>query len=477
MSFPIAIATCTAVFFNFAACKMMKKYYPQTGLFNPLSIFFAVWLCNLIGYEADGYFKYFCYRLSIKADVWLALTFVFFFCGAWLALELRPKKTVSPHVTTDSFNKLWYCTLFFLCLFLLAILYKYYLLTHYYHGLLGHFGQIKDDIFDHKFHFPFFLYFFTLPEYLVGINLGILTIFNRQKTAIILSLLGLVLAYCNASFSGMRGGFLNYFLIYFSSLGFAFVMNHKIKMQHYLFLIGIVSSLFLILALSLYLRSAHPHNAERIMRNFATSFVDQNEGRLPLLYRNYKTPTFIKGLSTFFDGPKSKEYSRSSLLETLYIHNFAYFVGPLPAYAYFLDAPWDSEYWGKWTFYGIYSGTKEFAKALHFKVLNHLDDKVYYAPIVLGPFNSTNYLTYIFSDFGYIGLILVPGIMGFVANWCFLTMLATKKIQNIPLTSLLCTGLILTVRSIITNGVYFWVTIILILFQNWYISRKSGISD
>lgn len=475
MSFPVTMATCAAIFFNIASWWMMQKHYKKAGFFNPISIFFAVWLLNLIGYEADGYLQYFCYRLSTKADVWLTLTFVFFFLGAWLAVWLRPKKSRMSELTQYSFNRLRYSTLFFLSLFIFAVLYKYSLLAQHYHGLIGHLGQIKEDIFNHKFHFPFVLYFFTLPEYLVGINLGILTVLNRQKFAILLSILALVLAYCNASFSGMRGGFLNYFLLYFSGVGFAFVATHKIKMRHYLYLLSILVSLFLLLGISLYVRSSYPHNADKIMKNYVTSIENQTIKQEQLLYKNYRDPVFIKGFTCLLEEWQPKEPIRSSMAETLYVHNFVYFVGPLPAYGYFLEYPWESEYWGKWTFYGIYSAVKEVWHALHLPdILIHLNEKAYYAPIIVGPFNSTNYLTYIFSDFGFAGLIILPFIFGFIANRCFLRVIDTKKINYMQFTSILCAGLIMSIRGLITNGVYFWVTIALIIWQNRYINLNRN---
>ena len=186
-------------------------------------------------------------------------------------------------------------------------------------------------------------------------------------------------------------------------------------------------------------------------------------------YMNAKSPLLDKN-AVAITSVLGHQIPRGKMLlsNAIFYQSFLYIVGPLPSYSYFSTHPWYENYWGMWTFSGVYQFANILTGLWGHPIFPQLSSSLitYYAPITqAGPFNCTNYLTYVFSDFGSIGLIIVPLLFGFISNYFFFRALTYKRMTDIQLSALMLLGLILSVRGIITSGIFFWVLILLILFQ------------
>jgi len=403
-------------------------FYRKQGLFNPIFVFFGVWSVNLLIFEFDSYVKYFPLTLGRFADVWLAVSLVCFFLGSLFALFIMKKKTALLSVSSielSSFNReiVWYISLILFILFFVVVMYKYSILYQFYGNPFTQLQYIRGETNAGLFALPFYLNFFTLPAYLLITNLGVLVVLDKNKKVLFLSGLTLVLSCLNAMSVGMRGGFLNSLLLFFCSVVTTYiVVGKKVNIRHYIY-VGV----FILLTIVLF--------------------------SMWLCWRSHET-----------------------FLASLFEHNYVYLVGPFLAYGYFLSKPWPVFYWGEWTFRGIYQLLNSLASFMGYTIFPGLNTKSYYAPIIDidHPFNTTNYLTYLFSDFGYGGMVVGPFLLGFVSNYLFCRVILYRKLIDIQLMAYIWFTLILTFRGVSTNGVYFWVLICLIILQ-WRVLKIKSI--
>ena len=515
----ISMSTFTAFFLSVVSFFIMRRYYKKSGLFNPMNIFFGVWFANLAFYDFDRFLGYFFYHMTPNADKWLSYSLVSFFFGSVVILLISKKRALcQTPVPTSDLKQMWHITLPLFFLFIIAVAWKYLILIKHYDGVFCSLAEIRQDANSEKFKFPFFLYFLTLPAYFVTINLGILTVLKKSKIALLLGLITLALAYLNSTFVGMRGGFVNVFLLFITSIMTSLFATKQIKIRHYIFICLIAIILLFILSLSIYLRSFNSDcpvsekmkilntkkssatlfntTATAIPKNPKDSAVLEGHTNNPSVKflscpvsEKMKIPNTKTSSATLFNTTATampKNLKDSAVLEghtnnpsvkfssAFFYHSYIYFVGTLPAYSYFLEHPWESTYWGTWTFYGVYKAleplTLKFSPSNNFA--KNINVQTAYAPITNeGPFNSSNYLTYIFSDFGFWGLIFTPFLLGLIANFVFFRIIFhSREIVYFQFMSLIFTGLILSIRGLITNGVYFWVLMCLFIFQYYYVS-------
>ncbi|MDX1901533.1 MAG: hypothetical protein SFW66_05965 [Gammaproteobacteria bacterium] len=521
----ISFSIVVCMFLLIASYHISRHFYKKVGLFNPLSIFFGAWFVALFLYELDAYFGFFRVRMSMQADVCLAISFLCFFVGYFISITLNNYASATlakVYVLQDNIKYVWYINIILFVVFSLATLSKYFIITAHFGNFYCAMTEVKQSAIQGEFKFPFFFNFLVLPAYLLIVNLGFLVSACKSKIALFMGILVLGLALLNSSFVGMRGEFLNFSLLFISSIIAAHVaLEKKVGISDYFNIALIMLAILSVLAISLYLRS-FTLNCPNPQRNVGSNNVIAANGTIKTEFDhsslasgaqistgqttavahsvqqkdeknntqasgsiNSTQPEIVKippeaSSTTNSTQSINEKYSvqtkseGTSIYNALFEHNFLYIVGPIPSYSYFLNYPWPSHYWGMWTFYGLYNGINELAVfILHAPLFDRLKTPTFYAPVTRqGPYNSTNYLTYIHSDFGFSGILLISFFVGLISGYFFMQAIKFKKMIDIQITTLILAGLILSIRGMISNGPYFWFLLFLMTFQWLFLKSK-----
>jgi len=408
-----------SAFFLIVAFYLSRLFY-RKELFNPLVVFFSIWFFALSLYGAHDILnlKIFHYSLGTRASILIVASFGFFLLGS-LSVAIRSKQhagMLSLSLKNEQLSFIYTTTKFILILFSIAVAIKYAMLVRLYGNPFAHLETVRNDFFNGKLSFPFYLSVLTTLGYLAILNLGVLIVLRRDPGVIMATLLTFALVFFNDATIGMRGGFLNFFVLFLSTV--------------------------------LITNSARGNRSNlRSLSVFVLACV-----------------FFMVVMTVIF-------YFRSggkvTYLEGLLLHNYIYLTGPVPAYGYFLDHPWIGRLLGHHTFLGLYELADIFFGALGVSLLGEADKVTHYALITdRGPFNTAPYLTYFHSDFGTVGLLAGSFLLGLISSWLFFNIFTKRRIVDLQFAGVAIAVLMLSIRGIYTNGRSFWVMLFLVTIQH-----------
>lgn len=422
----MAIWICGAFFLaSLAATRLLCNGMP----FNPLSAFFGVWLFGLGLYELDRVFEIFYVRLSEDANSLLILSFAWFFIAAILGMiiAIRVVRARALSIDDKQLNVIYKVTLLLFAVFLTGVMWKYSIVISKYGALFENLPDIRQEAFTGELTFPFISRLMTVLGYMVVLNLSILAVFRRKAKFISLLVVAILLNFLNDSTTGMRGSTVNSVLFLVSAVLLSgTVLMKRIGIKHLLMGTCILLGGVLLVTGILYLR----------------------------------------------DG------GARSFLERLTRDNYVYTVGTIPSLSVFIDNPWPASVPGQWTFAGLYQLLDiVLANLIGVTLLSAETFDTFYAPITrLGPFNSSGYLLYFYSDLREPGVVVFSALMGFASAYLFMKAVLQKQIVDIQLAALLMSLVIFSIRGIYTNGMSFWVTLTLVIIQHQMLLgwRKGG---
>ena len=405
----------------FVASLWATRKLCRDAIFNPLTAFFGVWLVDLGLYELDGYFRFFYVRLSEYATFLLVLSFTLVLIGGILGM-IAVRRTAQDQVfglDRQAFRGL--VTLTYVCvgLAILAALWRYHVVVVNYGSLFRNLATVRHDAFAGTLTYPLLSRVMSLFGYVAILNIGVLLATRWRFSWLALGVLVVSADFINDATVGMRGSTFNAVLLLVTTVLTTLTIKlGRIGLRHLLAAGSAILAGLCLITVILYLRSGH--------------FV---------------------GLPSF----------RDRLLQD----NYIYLVGTIPSLTVFLNKPWPTVVGGQYTFLPLFVGLDWISRHALGVALIPAAVGTYYAPITKGPFNSTSYLAYFYSDFRLPGIIVLSFLMGYVSNYAFMKAFRTKRLLDIQIASLLTFTMIFSVRGIETNGTAFWAILILLSAQHF----------
>lgn len=411
-------ATGAAVFLILAF--WLTRKLSRGAIFNPLVAFCGVWFLDLALFEMDRLFRLFYVPLSSYAAALLLLSFALVFVGS--ALGMLSVRNVGLDNVFDGGQTLRnLIVLTYLCvgIAVLATLWRYHVAVVNYGSLFRHLASVRRDAFSGALTYPLMSRALSLFGYIAVLNLGVLLATKWTPGLLALSVLVVFADFINDATVGMRGSTFNAILLLATTVLISLTVKRgRIDLRHLLAAgITVLAGLCLI-TIILYLRSGR--------------FV---------------------GLPSF----------RDRLLKD----NYIYLVGTIPSLSVFLSTPWPTVVGGQYTFLPLLAALDWISR--HALGIATIPAAVgtYYAPITKGPFNSSSYLAYFYSDFRLPGVIVLSFLMGYASSYAFMRAMRSKRLLDIQIASLLTFSMIFTVRGIETNATAFWVILALLVAQHF----------
>lgn len=161
----------------------------------------------------------------------------------------------------------------------------------------------------------------------------------------------------------------------------------------------------------------------------------------------------------------------ASVFDVTVLHFYGNIVGNLASSAWFMDHPWPPGNPGQYSFAGFYA-------LLQRPMLNTADTSFYNADIMpVGLYNTTDYIGYLFADFGAPGLWLASLLLGAAGAVLFVRARSTRRPEVAQLLTLYTTGLVLSVRGFYYGGPGFWLTCGLVAAQAWVLRRLPVVTS
>ena len=188
-------------------------------LFNPMVVFFGVWFVVFVLYGFNSVLRFFYYPLTDYAKMLMTASFAFFFLAA-VTMAMHPKvvRTSCPvRIYGRDIRLIAKGTKLILLLFSLAVFVKYAILVRRYGNPFSSLESVRNDFFAGELQYPAWLTVLTTFGYLAILNLGILVVFRRSRQTILMTVWAFALVWLNGSSVAMRGGFLNFSLLFLSS--------------------------------------------------------------------------------------------------------------------------------------------------------------------------------------------------------------------------------------------------------------------
>lgn len=163
---------------------------------------------------------------------------------------------------------------------------------------------------------------------------------------------------------------------------------------------------------------------------------------------------------TFF---RVKEQS-ASIMDVTFGHFYVNIVGNIASSSYFIEHPWPNDYFGAYSFSDFYN-----LFGLNFSQ-SHVaieESSFFNANITTsgGIYNTTDYLAFLYADFGINGIILISFILGCVTSYLFLLAKCKSSLNNIFFLSYFTGALLICVRGFYFGAPGFWITLLLIPLQ------------
>lgn len=412
---------------------------------SPITIVLSIWLLIFMLYMLDPVlFQLFSVPVTTKAMLLHFASFAAFAVSSFLILYFY-KDTVlitqeevffDPKLLKILFNIT--CVMAFI--FTVFVFYRLHLVYQHYGPIIHALPDIRYEFVMGIFKLPKWLSFTSVFANLIALNLGLLLAY-RHKRAVIFSMVFSLIVVLNDVATADKAG-----LRLFLMLSFSWYFSRVIFQRKAIKLTSISSLLAAALA---------------VMLCFS--------------------------LITYFRAPgESGEFTWYNVFHNVITqHFYANIVGNYVASSWFIDHPYLSGYFGENTFNGVSLSLNSLSEAIFgisfFEFTPAelvLRRAVSYAPILVKafPYNTSDYVAYIYSDFGTIGLIFFSSLVGLALGIALLRTQTKLKIFDLLLLSLLMTGIVSSTRGVYFGGVGFWLTMLAIYLQSKCLSYVKSFS-
>lgn len=393
-------------------------------IFSPLGIYSLVWGIIIFLFSLHQFvgFDY----VDIRLEVWILIFLGWLvYTSACLTVAIIPRKKTNGYFNPSFLNPSFLITMnrwirLFTIIGGFGIGIKWIILFYLFGGLsniIGNLGNIRLQMLRGEFVFPWiidFLVFFLFPA-LIFVSILATKYRSYFKWIIIIT----IALYMNDFALASRGTAMYGFLLAFSAYLLAGLGTSTetllIKRSLYFVIGGVVLILIL--------------NLSRVVR----------EGLMHLGLWTYIADTF-HGL-------------------------YLYATGPLPAFSQIFDIGTLSQYFGAYTFGGIYRLINVLTHAIGLGNVFPIPPKPYM--MIPQPFNTYPHLWFFYSDFGFLGTLVIMWILGFLFSYTYLKYRTKKRLSLLVDNILLFTYLLYTPRDTMTFWVSFWFTFVV----SWVIAK------
>jgi oligosaccharide repeat unit polymerase len=300
------------------------------------------------------------------------------------------------------------------------------ILTGKYGNPITNLPQIRADFSRGLITYPFYLSFIPmLFGYILALNLGVLAVLERGIRA---KLFVLVLLFAMSLMDlsiGTRIWSFNLFLFLISAVLVTYnvVLGRRIALKQLVIVLGCIVLFAVFITIPLYLRSDGKYSFNKCLILLASGYV----------------------------------------------------VGDISSTGYFVEHPMPKDLPGYYTFGGLLKLVDDVLKPLGAGFLSPKDPMNYVADV--GPmwgWNTSTDLAYYYSDFGAIGAIIPPYLLGFLSSYFFLKAITYKRILDIQLLAVTFSMILLSPRGIHSEGRFFWILLVVLFVQQRVLNRVSG---
>lgn len=152
--------------------------------------------------------------------------------------------------------------------------------------------------------------------------------------------------------------------------------------------------------------------------------------------------------------------------------SYLYVTGPLPAFDQSLPIM-ENAVPLQYLLGGVYRSLNSISTSLGFSEI-FLLSKEYYPDVFIGPqnFNTVPWLSYIYSDLGIMGVILVPYIIGWFSTHTFFRYKSNPTLLSFTILTLVYTYLVFTPRGTLTSWISFWFLGVFLTTLSLYLQKK-----
>jgi oligosaccharide repeat unit polymerase len=402
---------------------------------NPVTIFLSTWLISLITYLAALRAEVFDLAISATAQMLLLGSFSAFFLAALAVLVHKAKvknRSIDLRESAAMLNSRRFhrVTDALLVLTSGSVLMKYIIIWRRYGNPLENLQQVRDDYVYGDLRFSVLLSLATIGLNLLILNLGV-SHFFRSKRPWQLSgrlWLAILLVVLNDLATADRASIRVIIILVCVALYGRAIADRPVKLRH---------CVLAIMAVGLFI--------------IGLSFI--------VYYRSSGDATLVEGVLV------------GSIIANV--------VGNIGSFVVFVDHPWPGRLFAHHCLGGVYQFLNSVGAAIFGKTFLVEDDyshwnEHYYADIGVPVFNTTSYLTFLYSDFGVAGVVLVSFIAGWFCMRTFRRMIITRKVTDWQISAFLTAALVVSVRGFYPSAIGFWITLGALVVQRRMLSRRAG---
>ncbi len=404
--------------------------------FSPITVHSTLWAVILFLFSLDPFFDY----VSVSTEAWQLICFsqITFLLGCLPLRMLRAKSSTATHRDLGSslhrFERpLTRSVICFACIGALGILTKWFILLRLFgnpKNIITNLGNLRLEYLGGLFAFPVwtdFLTFFLFPALLF---VGILMPIGLRYRLWAGCLLGLLLL--NDMSIAARGTTMHGFLLLINAYLLSLLSDPRFKLNRLLSWQWISSVLALVVLLT----------------SLASIWFIRE--RLP------EITDFL------------------SFLRVSWKSWYLYSTGEIPAFSEILKSEPASTGFGSYSLGGIYRLGNI---ALGLIGVNPVFPQMPFRPYVFIPqaFNSYPYNWYFYADFGILGILFIPYILGWISSLVFRHYRASQRLVTLVLLTLIFVYLEITPRDTITNWISFWFELAVALCCAIYIETRHRV--
>ena len=389
---------------------------------TPLSFFIGTWFILLLLYNFDEIlFNLFDYKISIHAHLYRLASLLMFTLGTliiWILFQ-KFKSNNNSEFNTGEYEEITKVLLF---LFAIGTIIRIIIIIKTYGlSIAVSLPLIRADYVSGLLKFPFFTSSITIFANIIALNLGLLYGIGKKVGKLII--IFVTLAILDDATMGDKAGLRLIIMIIMS----AYYSKRIILEQKFTGVGKIIMFAFITLSA-------------------------------------YSVITFFR-----VNGQSA------NIMEITFSHFYASIVGNLPSSAYFLNHPWPNDSFGAYSFSGFYDLFG--IKYTQDHSLSQVSGSFFDANITSSGsiFNVTDFIAYLNSDFGLLGILIVSLLLGIISSFTFLYAKYKKSYLAIAYLAYLVTSLIICFRGFYFGAPGFLMTIVLLPLLNKLIKFMRSI--
>lgn len=148
--------------------------------------------------------------------------------------------------------------------------------------------------------------------------------------------------------------------------------------------------------------------------------------------------------------------------------------GDIASFGYFVDHPYPSLFPGRNTFGGLYQIAEGIFSLIGASFLPPLNGQDFIADVGM-LFNTTISFSHYYSDFGSTGLVISSFLTGIISMSIMIFLRKKPSIVKLQLTACMIFFNFISIRSVPTEGAYFWILLVIFPVSHWlYLSRPGS---